>query len=507
MKNEFRIKIIKKCRVLSVIISLLLNCNLVYGNSEISLNNSEVDEISLEELSSDEIFSDNLNEEEFIIETSGLTSLAYDVNTDTIMYQYDMHEIMFPASITKIMTALLTIEYIEENNIGYYERVPMSHEAVFSLPYNSSNIAMDEGETLSVEDALYGLMVASANEVANALAEFVAGDNESFAKIMTARAKEIGAISTNFTNPHGLHDEEHYTTAYDMALIMQEAIKLPKFVEIISTSYYEIPPTEKQTEKRLLNNTHRMIRETNENFDERVIGGKTGFTTPAGTTLVTYANEEDKNLITVVMNSEGSKVYEDTRNLMDYAFDNYHVINLIEDEEFQDNITTLEERNYDILSKGNLGLTVPLDITKNDIKYNPVYDKETLNNLDGILSDDFLQETMMVGGNATPIQRVGELEILLGDKMLGNVVLVAKANLEEVVFEDEETNDTFMENMNRVFGFGNENVSDGYYLGLIVVGLLLFIVGVILTYLAYLKRKIRRKRIMHSHYVNNYKYK
>jgi len=156
------------------------------------------------------------------------TAVLMEANTGTVIYNKNMNKKMYPASITKIMTGLLALE-----NCTLDEMMTASYNSVHSLPYNSSHIALDTGEQISVKDALYALAIESANDVANVFAEHIAGSNEAFGAMMTQRAKQLGANSTNFTNPHGLPEDEHYTTAYDMALITAQAIKKRWFLHIL----------------------------------------------------------------------------------------------------------------------------------------------------------------------------------------------------------------------------------------------------------------------------------
>ncbi len=282
--------------------------------------------------------------------------LLYDVDNKIVIFEKNGYEEKYPASITKVMTALLTLEHADSN---LQDTVYFSHDAVFSIPYNSSHIAMDEGETLTVENALYGLLLESANEVSNALAEYVSGSVESFGALMTSKAKELGANDTNFVNAHGLHDDNHYTTPYDMALIMSEAIKHEKFNEIGGTYSYNIPPTEKQPEERPLHNSNRMINSGSQYYNSDVIVGKTGFTNEAQHTLITYATRDDINLIAVVMYGNRYEPYVDTETLLEYGFssyediviqnanDNYNTINLFAEKEayYTNESNSIEEDN------------------------------------------------------------------------------------------------------------------------------------------------------------------
>ncbi|MDR1066690.1 MAG: D-alanyl-D-alanine carboxypeptidase [Clostridiales bacterium] len=271
------------------------------------------------------------------IEILAPSAVVMDANTGLILFDKNKDERHYPASVTKLMTVLLTLEEVEKNSdVSFSQRIPFSHDSVFSLPHDSSGIAMDEGETLSLDEALYAILLASANEVSNAVAEYMGGDIETFARLMTERAKELGAENTNFTNPHGLHDERHYTTVYDMALIMRENLTRQKFKDMISTARYDIPHTEKQPQPRVMNNSHRMISRYSDYYNPDVVGGKTGFTSEAKHTLATYGQRGSAGVIVVVMAEETSaNAYEDTNALLDYWLDQYETVTFLKEGEFK----------------------------------------------------------------------------------------------------------------------------------------------------------------------------
>ncbi|MCL2352037.1 MAG: D-alanyl-D-alanine carboxypeptidase [Firmicutes bacterium] len=254
------------------------------------------------------------------------SAVLMDAGTGNVLYSKNMYVTEYPASVTKVLTALLALEAGEDD---LEQRISFSRDAVYSLPYNSSNIAMNEGDTLSLSDALYGLLMASANEVANAVAEHFGGSAEGFADMMNRRAAELGAKNTHFVNPNGLHDPDHYTCAYDMALFMREAVKHPFFVKAISTVSYKIPPTETQPLERPLYNQDKMIT-PGKYFYEGVVGGKTGFTDEAQHTLVTYAAKDGIGLVAVVMDEAGMDHYTDTAALLDYGFGGFHEVRLFD---------------------------------------------------------------------------------------------------------------------------------------------------------------------------------
>ena len=312
------------------------------------------------------IFADDL-------EINCQSAVLMDKSTGLIIYQKNPDERKFPASTTKIMTALLVLEKTKDLN----QKIKMSHNAIYNLEPGSSHIAMNEGETLTLEQALYGLLVASANEIANALAEYVSGDIENFCKLMNQRAKELGCKNTNFLNAHGFHNDNHYTSAYDLALIMRKATEFKKFNEIINTQRYEIPPTEKQSQTRILYNTDKMIHSNGKYFYKNLIGGKTGYTNEAKHTLVSYAKKNNMELICAVMEAENFDSYIDTQKIFDYGFENgFHDLNLLKKNDLQKNCTVMQKYKnklvdidtVNVFLENDIVLNVPKVINKSDLK-------------------------------------------------------------------------------------------------------------------------------------------
>lgn len=257
------------------------------------------------------------------------SAIVVDMKTGYTLVEKNVKDKLYPASITKIMTAILTLE-----NVKMDETVTFSYDAVFSIEKGSSAALVDVDEQLTVEQCLYGLMLISGNDLANGLAEHVGGSMSNFANMMTNKAEELGCINTNFTNAHGLHDNNHYTTAYDMAIIAKYAYDNAKgiyshisgkeltFKTLCSTGYYECQPTNKQSSVRQWRNNNRLINPYETHFYEDCIGGKTGYTNKAGGTLVTFAEINGRLLMCVVMKSANSlSAYADTTNLYDYVKD------------------------------------------------------------------------------------------------------------------------------------------------------------------------------------------
>lgn len=257
---------------------------------------------------------------EVAIEADG--GILMDADTGTILYGKNINEAYYPASITKLLTAQVVLD-----RCALDETVEFSQNAVYNVEQRSKSLSMDTGDRMSVKDCLYGLILHSANEVANALAEHAAGSTEEFAKLMNEKAKELGCTDSNFVNPSGLNDPEHYTTAYDMALIAREALKYPEIVEIMGTRVYKIPPSKKAPEGQTISPGHKMLKKNDAAYDPRVFGGKTGFTSLAGNTLVTYARKDDMTLIAVILNGHQTH-YSDTKKLLDFGFSQFQSMKL-----------------------------------------------------------------------------------------------------------------------------------------------------------------------------------
>ena len=251
----------------------------------------------------------------------GQSAVLMDAVTDTVLYSKNPDDRLYPASITKIMTALLACENLDMN-----DTITMSQEAAYGIEAGSSTIYAETGEVFTVEQALMALMLESANEMALALAEKTSGSVKKFVELMNQRAAQLGCKNTHFNNPNGLPDETHYTTAGDMMKIAKAAWYNPRFRKFVTTQVYEIPPTNKQSETRYLLNHHKMMPGQSYAYDG-VLGGKTGYTDAAGSTLVTYAKRGNSILIAVVLNSTNG-AFPDTTSLLDYGFDNFEKVDL-----------------------------------------------------------------------------------------------------------------------------------------------------------------------------------
>ncbi len=246
------------------------------------------------------------------------SAILIDADTGAILYQKDPYTRSYPASTTKIMTGLLTIE-----NCSMSDTVTFSSAAANSVTWEDASLGTKAGEQYTVEQALYGLLLHSANEIAYGLGEHVSGSIPAFAELMNQRAKELGALNTHFSNASGLHDENHYTTAYDMAMIARGCYNNTAFVNIDSTAdTYSIPATNLTSEPRYFKHRHLMLK-GRQYYYEYCKGGKTGFTDQAQYTLVTFAEKNDMRLIAVCFKSGANERFEDTRKLFDWGFKNF----------------------------------------------------------------------------------------------------------------------------------------------------------------------------------------
>jgi D-alanyl-D-alanine carboxypeptidase (penicillin-binding protein 5/6) len=254
------------------------------------------------------------------------SAILMDAETGTILYEKNIHAKEFPASTTKVLTCLVAIE-----NSKMDEMVTFSKEAVFGIERGSSNVGMDVGQSITMEEALYCIMLASANEVATAVAEHVGGTVENFASMMNQKAKELGCTETNYVNANGLHNDNHYTSAHDLALITAAYFKNEQLQKIASTRSYEIKSTSTQPDTFLMSNHHKML-QGQKYYYEYVIGGKTGYTDTARQTLTTCAEKNGMKLICVIMKEESPSQFTDTKELFEYGFNNFQKINIADNE-------------------------------------------------------------------------------------------------------------------------------------------------------------------------------
>lgn len=252
-------------------------------------------------------------------EITSETGVLIDADSGTVLYSKGGDDIRYPASITKIMTLLLAVE-----NCSLKEDVVFTETGTRDISWDSGNIGMQVGEVMSMRACLYALIIRSANEVAAQIAEHVGGTEQNFIDMMNQRAAEIGCTNTHFANASGLPDPNHYSTAHDMALIMREGLKNKKFRRIIGTTDYTIKPTNMNSEARVLHTHHPMLAPESGYYYNGCIGGKTGYTSEAGNTLVTAVEQNGTTYIAVTMKAADLAVAStDSTALFNYGFQNF----------------------------------------------------------------------------------------------------------------------------------------------------------------------------------------
>ena len=401
-----------------------------------------------------------------------------DARTGFVLYENAQHDLMYPASVTKIMTALLVLEEISD----LQEDLVFSEHSVLSLPIYASRMNMAAGDTITIYEALYGLMLPSGNDVANALAEHVSGDIETFVDLMNRRAIEIGALNTRFVNPCGLPGDGQHTTAYDMALIMQEALNHPVFIDIIAAPYFFIPPTENFPEGLTIHNTNLLIWCEGPYYNPWVVGGKTGFTNAAQHTLVSYARQGDHALIVSVLYAPRRATFTDTTALLDYAFSlpvktifessaHYWEVPVIQYADGEADISETVLGTVNIV--GNVDISLPMPENMPTIRYE-LYIPEAL---------------------PPPVRRgdvVGYKNFYADDTLIGRVELISTDTIMHQVIapRDRQETSTAVETANQpisvqfpLFSFDHMLISVSAFM-------------IVMIFMLLRKRRIRRRRIL-----------
>lgn len=259
-------------------------------------------------------------------------AILVEVSTGRILYEKNSTKQMYPASTTKVLTAILVIENCELDEI-----VTVRESSLSNIPSGYVTCNLQVGEQLSVKDLLYALMIPSANDAAYVLAEYVAGSVDDFSVMMNDKARELGCKTTHFVNPNGIHEDSHYSSAYDLYLIADYAMKNEFFRTLVATTEYTLPATEKYpNEDRVLETTNELLNENSRKyFYKNAIGIKTGYTSKAGNCLIGGASRDELEFIAVVLNggttNEGlNSRYVDSKKLFEYAYDNFTLTKIIE---------------------------------------------------------------------------------------------------------------------------------------------------------------------------------
>lgn len=427
---------------------------------------------------------------------SAESAIVMELNTGTVLYQKNIHDKHYPASITKIMTTLLCLE-----NSSLTDTVEFSYNAVNSIEYGSSHIGIMAGEKMSMEDSLYGIMLMSANEVCNGVAEHVAGDIDSFVDMMNSRAKELGCKDTHFANTNGLFLKNHYTTAYDMALIAKAAMHNDTFRKITGTKTYTIKSSTKH-DKIELYNKHNMLNPRLYPYGyDYCIGGKTGYTDIARYTLVTFAKKGDMDLVCVIMKTENPpwiepNEYTDTTKLLNYAFDNYSVYSMTgnsgaDETEGQYSLFTKYNKLFDpedspLYIQKNAGIVLPngVDISQAEKKVE-FYDNAHIGEGENAIG----RITYTYAG-----KEAGAAEIFYNNEKVSDTNL--NSNITKVVNEAEDEKNK-NEAMTQKKEDENKNKSSGTWLKIVIIAAILVVILAVVFIL--IRRTVLRRRYIRSY--------
>lgn len=327
----------------------------------------------------------------------GGAAIVIDSNNGQMLYEKNSHQRMYPASTTKTLTAIVALE-----NSNLSDQVKISSDA---CNVEGSAIGLQEGERISMEDLLYALMLNSGNDTAVAIAEHVGGSVSGFVDLMNKKAVEIGAVDSHFNNPNGLPDPNHYSSAYDLAVIARYAMKNPEFRKIVATETRNIRRENPEAQTYLLNH-NRMLWQY-----EGAIGIKTGYTDAAGQCLVTAANRQNRELIAVVLGSVGTSIWDDARVLLDYGFVEFKSASIVDAAKY------ITDTNV----KYGVSTSVPV-VTSQSFTYDFPKDKPA----------EVRQEVRLKEQVSAPVaagQKLGELVFLSGEREIGRVDLVSQQDV------------------------------------------------------------------------------
>ena len=318
--------------------------------------------------------------ENILVDVYAPAAILMESTTGKILYSKNANQKMYPASTTKIMTAILTLE-----NCNLSDIVTVSHNAIFSVPVGYSNANLQEGEELTVEQLLNVLLIPSANDAAFALAEHIAGSVDAFSDMMNKKAEEIGCKNTHFVNPNGIHNENHYSTAYDLALIGNYAMKFDTYRKITTTTTYTLPATNKyDKEDRIFSNTNDLIKSSSTYYYPYITGGKTGYTDAALNCIVTTAQKNDMELTVVILHDERVNGLNtrslDCKSLFEYGFDNYIIDTIVSKGTVEKNINiengTVNSKNLDLIIDKDVTAVVPINFDATTLTSNIVLNED-----------------------------------------------------------------------------------------------------------------------------------
>lgn len=464
----------KKTRILALLLALLLCLNLlcapVFAENEAE---AELD-AAASAAADDTVSEDQLLSSKERFTVAAKAALLIDLNTGRVVYEQDADEQIYPASLTKIMTCLIALE-----NGNLSDVVTVTESALEGLDEDSSVAGLLVGEQLTLENLLYCMMVVSGSDACNAIAEHIAGSVADFVRMMNQRAYELGCRSTHFTNPHGLHDESHYTTARDLAIITQAALKSENFRQIVDCYEYKLPDTNLRTDIQKLKTTNMLIYQSMSNalYYPRAHGIKTGYTTPAGRCVISEAVGDGLDLLGIVCGAATTVLesgdllmesFTECARLFDYGFDNYSYLTLMTPLYPVDQVTVLNSAGAEAVAvapQDEIRVLLPNDYDPDQLQTTIRLDSDTVEA--PIYEGDVL-------GTAT-VRYAGEL--------LGQTKLLAITDVARSEFSSAAA------------GTG-EYIQKNWWKGVVIfIFAVLAALGLLLIFLQLRKRKLRRVRM------------
>lgn len=398
------------------------------------------------------------------------TAIVMDMDTEEILYAKGIDEKRAPASTTKILTAMLAIEKVPfETQITFTDEVN-------NIEAGSTHIGIKPGETLTMKDCAYAILLASANEVSSGVAEYIGTTVPAFVDMMNQRAKELGCTNTHFVNANGLYDENHYTTARDLAIIAKAAFQNETFREVVKTPYYIVPKTNITDEERWLNNHHKMILQGSEYY-EGCLGGKTGYTEKAGNTLVTYAERNGRKLVCALLADVNVVAqYTDTKALLNYGFDSFQRLDTtavsLSPAKSDELGKQLEEKGLLSTALETTSISVPKELTE-ELTY-----KTTLEN--NMLNIDYYYGKQQIGSSS--MQASDEI-LKVSQELSPKEVTKTDASVSPNPAKDSNTSE-------------KDNILPSWKyiaLFLLITGILFYIVVLIVNIKRSIKRRKRKK--------------
>lgn len=391
------------------------------------------------------------------------SAILMDMDTGEILYGKDPYKKQYPASITKLLTVLVALDYIQPD-----DTVEFSQASIDFLKPGDAHIAMQPGEVISMTDALYAVLFASANEVSYAVAEnvgkkYLNGGFDEFIQKMNEKSDELGCKNSHWVNANGLHDDEHYTSAYDMALIGAAIYEKPLFNEMMEQFEHVIPPTNLVDEQRVFQQHHKMTWNNGKYYYEYCKGGKTGYTDNAQTTLVTLSDDGNRRFAAVILYDRGGNAYDQTRELFDYGYSQFEKVNP-QDVNTDGNITAFLDANQ--------SLSLPEGVSFNDLDSNVEADE-----------DEYGRGTVTYSYKENPM---GSFNVKLSDEAYEAITGDSGAEpviAEETSKDDEASKEAFMKALK---------------ISCIVVIALIFVVLIVFFIKLYKYKKRKRLRALRA---------